>query len=703
MVPPAAEGGLEKSVRGWRSPLAVAVTALLVLLSATGLWIYLGPFSGAGQVQVILHTGLGLALIVPYAVYQVRHWRAWIDQRLTAEAVLGYALLVGVVVSIVSGLWLTWQAVFGPRIGSTADLIHLVSGIGAMLVLGGHVWTAFRRRRPAAARQPALGLAQRRFGVAVSASFVVATAGVGLAGAALGAPSPEFAVPDGYSLPAHAQDYEVYKGNPFAPSFARTEKLTMIEPRALAGSGSCGTSGCHEQILAEWQPNAHRFAAMNPPFKAVQALFAGNREAAETRYCAGCHDPISLFAGAKDPSNPGLAAPGVEEGISCVVCHTISKVDERGNADYVLTPPRRYIGEDGEGLAKGVSDFLIRAYPRQHLVDYDRNILRTPEFCAACHKQFIPEALNRFGDVDAQNQYDPWKSSPWHTEDPKTDLGCRDCHMRLVADSSDPASGEMGDARRGAGDGSHRHHGFIATNSFMPRLLKLEHWETQERLSEEWVRGETVLPEIADVWPEGPVASVAVLAPRSARAGEDLVLRVVATNRKAGHTFITGPLDFIRSWVHLVVTDAAGRVVVEYGGIDPESRDITDAVGQVHLLGNKADEGTMVLESLPIDENNEVLRRHELWLMAGGTGKRLIFPRYSDAQRYTIPVPAEVQGPLKVRADLNYRRYRQEFLNLVVPDMEREHGVYQPTITQSSAETEVEIIRGAAAAPAPAR
>lgn len=707
--PPApGESGLEKSVRGWRSPLAVVVTALLVLLGATGLWIYVAPFSTAGQVQVVVHTALGLALVVPYAIYQVRHWRAWRDQRLTAELALGYALMVGVITSAVTGLWLTWQAVFGPRIGTTADLVHLVSGIAALAVLVTHLWQAFRRRRAAGARQPALGRAQRRFGAVVAASGLTAVALVAGAAGRLALPAPELPVPAGYTLPAFEQQYDLYRGNPFAPSFARTDRLTMVKPEALAGSASCGTAGCHAQILAEWQPNAHRFAAMNPPFKAVQALFADNREPAETRYCAGCHDPISLFAGAKDPSNPGLAAPGVDEGISCVVCHTISAVDERGNADYVVTPPRRYVGEDGDGLAKQVSDFLIRAYPRQHLADYDRNVLREPEFCGACHKQFIPEALNRFGDADSQNQYDPWKASPWHTDDPKTDLSCRDCHMRLVEGSTDPGSGEMGDARRTDADGRHRHHGFVGTNAFMPELLALENWETHVKLTEDWVRGETVLPEIASVWPEGPVASVSILAPQSVTAGGNLALRIVVTNRKAGHTFITGPLDFIRSWVHLVVTDATGRVLAEYGSIDPMTRDITDAVGQPHILGNRADEGTLVLESLPIDERGEVLRRHELWMMAGGTGKRLVFPRQSDAQQYSIRIAKRASGPLTVRAALQYRRYRQEFLNLVVPTMEEDHGVFQPTITQSTAEAVVEVVGAEAAgaaprSPAPAR
>ena len=87
--PPVAGSGLDKSISGWRSLLAISVSTLLLLLGATGLWIYLGPFSAAGQLQVILHTLLGLALVIPYAVYQYRHWRTWSGQRITAELVLG--------------------------------------------------------------------------------------------------------------------------------------------------------------------------------------------------------------------------------------------------------------------------------------------------------------------------------------------------------------------------------------------------------------------------------------------------------------------------------------------------------------------------------------------------------------------------------------------------------------------------------------
>jgi hypothetical protein len=326
---------------------------------------------------------------------------------------------------------------------------------------------------------------------------------------------------------------------------------------------------------------------------------------------------------------------------------------------------------------------LIRAYPRQHLADYDRGVLQTAEFCGTCHKQFIPEALNRFGLVAGQNQYDEWKNSRWHTDDPATDLACRDCHMRLVPGSRDPAHGEVLDARRSAHDGAHRHHGFIATNNFIPALVGLPHWQEQTRLTEEWVRGETVIPEIAHLWPEGPVVGLQVLAPAQATVGDTIDIRVLITNRKAGHNFITGPLDFIRSWVHLRATDAEGRLLAEWGAIDPVSRRILDQAGRPHTIDSPRAGGTLVLESLPVDETGAPLERHELWKKAGGKGTRVVFPAYSDSHRFTLPLPADATSPVTLVARLNYRRYRQAFLDLVLPGLEEATGVFQPTVTQA--------------------
>ena len=683
----------ELAQRGWTSLLALAVTALLVFQGLSGLWIYLAPFSLFSQMQVLAHALVGLAVIIPYGVYQARHFLAWYRQTFTAVMMLGYLLAGMIVICIASGLVLTWQAALGPKISPLWDTVHLVSGIVALVLVLVHLGLALARRRLVIGRTPQFARAVRRF---ATGSVGVVAGGIFLAWlAAFVAPRrpAEFPIPEGYTLPAYMQKYDEYRGSPFAPSYARTASGNLVDPSVLGNSKSCGSAGCHEQIYAEWEPSAHRFSAMNPSFQAIQKNFAADREPAETRYCAGCHDPISLFAGAKDIHNLSLSAPGMQEGCSCVVCHSIDKVDQRGNADYVLVPPRKYLWESTEGWTKAVSDFLIRAYPRQHLADYDRPLMRTPEFCGACHKQFIPEALNRFGMVPGQNQYDEWRSSHWNVDNPDENLSCIDCHMRLVHNSTDPGRGEAGAIRRSASDGAHRHHGTVATNFFMPMVLKLPHWEKQVALTEEWIRGQTVIPEIDHLWPRGPVASIEILAPDEAAPGEELRLRVLVENRKAGHKLTTGPLDFMRVWVHLRVTDARGRVLAEWGAIDPVSREITDTPGQVHRVGNSRKEGTLVLEGLPINERGQPIRKHELWTQAGGKGVRQIFPGYSDHQSYTFRVPEDAVGPLAIQADLNFRRYRQEFLDLVLPTLERDTGVYQPLVPQSSDRKQIRLKR----------
>lgn len=680
------------AARGWSSPLAIAVAGLTAVQTITGLWIYLAPFSSITQFQVLLHTLAGLLFVVPFGWYVVRHFLVWYAQKATAVMVLGYLAAGLVAVCVVTGLWLTWQAAVGPKVGPNWDLVHLVTGIVTAVLIAVHLVLAYLRRRRVGDDVPDFRRGVRRFTLGATGTCVVAGVGV-VAAFVVWPPQPaESPVPAGYSLSSFLEQFNEYQGNAFAPSYARTTSGQLIDPAVLGNSASCGTSGCHEQIYAEWQPSAHRFSAMNPSFQAIQKNFAADRGAEETRYCAGCHDPISLFAGAKDIHNLSLSAPGMQEGCSCVVCHAIDKVDVRGNADYTLVAPRKYLWENSDGWRKSVSNFLVRAFPRQHLADYDRGLLHSPEFCGACHKQFIPEALNRFGLVAGQNQYDEWHSSHWNAADAATNLNCIDCHMRLVHDSSDPARGEANAIRRTPQDGSHRHHGFIATNFFMPQVLKLPHADEQVRLTEEWIRGQTVIPEIAHLWPAGPVASVELSAPQEAAPGEDIQLDAIVVNRKAGHNLTTGPLDFMRVWIHLRVVDAAGETVAEWGGIDPATREITDTPGRIHQIGNSRKEGTLVLEGLPVNGQGQPILKHQLWTQAGGKGKRVVFPGYSDRQSYTLHVPEGRQGPLVVQADLNFRRYRQEFLDLVLPTLERDAGIYQPMVPQSSDTKQIVVV-----------
>ncbi|QKK02034.1 MAG: hypothetical protein HND55_04790 [Pseudomonadota bacterium] len=398
-----------------------------------------------------------------------------------------------------------------------------------------------------------------------------------------------------------------------------------LEARAMAGSERCGS--CHDQIYREWLPSAHRYAAMDDLFQVVQEVMAEETSPEHTRYCAGCHDPISLFSGAKNSGNLTLSATGFEEGISCVSCHSIVNADIQGNADFTIRLPQPYLHEGAEGtLAELTADFLIRAYPRHHIESYSRPLYKTPEFCAACHKQYMDIDLNTdIGRVQGQNQYDSWARSRWHDEaDPDKTIHCRECHMPLN-DSRDPAAGDGHDVYRAADDGKHRNHRFLGGNQYLPTLHDLEGAAEHVRLTEQWLRGEIEIPEIADKWTEGPVVRMTIDAPETIARGERTRFQVILTNNKTGHDFPTGPLDMIESWLEVRVTDDLGRVLYHSGHLD-ERGAVVDPVAWF-----KAD---------AFDREGELIDRHNLWDLVGKSYSRSVYPGMTDRVELPLECPS---------------------------------------------------------------
>lgn len=421
----------------------------------------------------------------------------------------------------------------------------------------------------------------------------------------------------------------------FEDTTRRLHEEGAIDPKALAGSERCGS--CHQQIYEEWLPSAHRYSSMDDLFQVVQTIMADETSPAHTRYCAGCHDPISLFSGAKNAGNITLSAEGSHEGISCVSCHSITRADIQGNADYTLSAPVRYLYDlEESALAVLISDFLVRTYPDQHVASYARPLYKTAEYCAACHKQYMDVDLNTdIGRVQGQNQFDSWARSRWHVpEDPEQTVHCRECHMPLTV-SNDPAAGDTHDSYRTSDDDMHRSHRFLGGNQYVPLLHDLEGAETHVRLTEQWLRGEIEIPEIAHKWTEGPVVKLAIEAPEQIGRGQTGRFRVVLTNNKTGHDFPTGPLDMIESWLEITVTDDTGRVLHHSGALD-ERDAVTDT-----LVWFKAD---------AFDREGELIDRHNLWDLVGKSYARSLYPGVTDR----VEVPLECPSVTLQREALEY-------------------------------------------------
>jgi len=647
---------------GWSSALSRCTAAILLFELITGLAVTFGPFHPAIEWGLIVHTILGVAALVPLVWYVISHWRRYREQAMSDTLLLGYACAGALLICLLSGLVVTGQALFAVKTSAVLRYIHLASTLLCVITAIPHLALAWWRRRKAEVTTEWLRWAGSAVAATVVGIVIIGACALSYSGSKL---NNRF--PANYTLP-YGND------KPFAPSLARTSTNGAFDPRSLAGSASCGESGCHTQIYDEWKVSAHRYAAMDPIFQGIQNVMAKQNGPESTRYCGGCHDPISLFSGTKNIFVANLTGTqGYQEGISCLACHSIEKTDIQGNANYIVVQPKAYLWQwsDDHTLGALARNFLIRSWPAQHN-RLDKRLYKTPEYCAACHKQFIDQQINRVGWVQLQNQYDNWAASHWnHKGDAEHTIECRECHMPLAL-SHDPAAGDATDYNRSPDDQRHRSHRFLAANNFVPALLHLDGAHEQVKLTNAWLQGHIDIPEIRSKWAQGPVVKVRIEAPTSVEPGKPMQVRVIMTSNKVGHDYPTGPLDMIQSWIELRVTDDSGRVVYTSGHRDDRGF---------------LPPGTFLFKAEPVDQYGNLIDRHNLWEMVGVRYRRSLFPGYSDLVDYNVMCPSgsgekathTTRGPaqfsvptqndhgmLHVTAILHYRKIDQFLLNYVL-------------------------------------
>lgn len=654
---------------GWAAWLARFSMGALLFEAISGLAITLAPFHAAIQWSVLVHTAVGAVTLLPLARYCVRHWCDYRRYAWSHNVLLGYVALLALAVCSLSGVVLTWQGLLGIRISGWLRQAHLISTFATLGAILPHLFFSWVRARRESRAGAVPSYLLQTFGA--TAAGVAAIAGLTLA-----YPGVKYAnrFPEDYN-------YLYGTNRPFAPSLAKTDTGGAFDERSLAGSRSCGTVGCHEQIVQEWQPSAHRYAAMDKIFLGIQEVMAKQNGAESTRYCGGCHDPISLFSGTKNIFVENLTGlHGYQEGVSCLACHAIRETDVKGNASYTVTQPREYLWQwQTNGFARLARDFLIRTFPDEHN-KLSKRMFKKPEYCAACHKQFIDQEVNRVGWVQLQNQYDNWANSHWNKKgDARKTVECRECHMPLV-DSHDPSAGDALDYNRTPGDKKHRSHRFIAANTIIPSAQRdeLPGWEKHLQLTEQWLKGELAVPEIADKWANGPIVTVQLKAPATVAPGEEIPLKVTMGSNKVGHDFPTGPLDIIQSWLEVTVTDDRGRTVWTSG-----KRDAKNFIAP----------GTFLFKAEPVDQHGNLIDRHNLWEMVGVRYRRSLFPGYSDqvqfqipcsgalahegtnapaarADAFDVPAPAvptlDAPGDYRIVVALNYRKVDQFLLNYLL-------------------------------------
>jgi len=700
-----------KVTTDWRSFLLWMTTAVLTYGLLSGLAIWLMPFGQFAQYSVLVHSLIGGLSFVPVLLLIYLHWRHdRVDASVSVRRIANTATLL-TLLCILTGFLVSLQAAFGTWVSPSLRNGHLITGLLLGAALFFHLIPLFLRRRqtaPHAGRR-----ASRQYAAAGLVVMAVLCGIPYLLARSTPEPLEFQAFADDYdwefgtdrpfwpsririsdppwqktmneslretldhasldALETVLESWPEVDGGPISAMSAAVDAIDIdeatrnelqkiirdaevnlrdtgaIRPDTLTGSAGCGVSGCHEAIYKEWQPSAHGFSAIDILVLSVQKSLAEARSAAQTRPCAGCHDPVALISGARDGKPIGDDALVTFEGNSCLVCHSTVNNDTEGNGGYELQIPDRYLFEQAEsGLAKHLNHYLIRGYPSHHVTTYTRPLYKSSEFCAACHKQTrLPGINTSAGLAQGQNEYDSWREGRWyHEENEELRIECRECHMPLV-DSDDPASGDDVDEYRHTSDGKHRSHRMLAGNMYIPIAQNLEGGKEQAEQTIAWLRGELEIPEIENKWETGPVVDIEIVAPNEIQPGELVNLQLHLHNNKAGHNFPAGVLDVLESWVEFTVEDNLGNVLMQLGNEENVSPSL---------------DAPVIYKADWYDRRGLPIESHNLWDAVGESYRRTIAPGEDDVidvpfrcpaiSRPRLSESASEEGPGERRSDV---------------------------------------------------
>jgi len=589
---------------------------------------YLGMF--------LAHLVLGLLLVLPFLAFGLAHMRKALRVPNRYAVRIGIALFATGLVLLVTGIFLTrfgFLEINDPAIRTPAYWLHVVTPFVV-------AWLFVLHRLAGPRIHWGAGLGWG--GAALSLSLVMV----------LFKFWPQEMMP-----PAAAVDHY-----PFAPALSRIETDGPIPAGHLMQNEVC--EECHADIARQWQASIHRFSSFNNPAyrlsidEAREVLLQRDGNVEASRFCAACHDPVLLFAGRfDDPRHDFDADPAASAGITCTSCHAITDVPgTRGNGEYTIADPARYpFADSGPGLLRAVNRQLIKARPAFHKNTFLNPVHRSAEFCSACHKVHLPEALNGYRWLRGQNHYDSFLQSgvSGHRIDsfyypPKAKQRCSSCHMPLVA-SDDPAAQDFD----GAGRRQVHDHRFLAANTGVPHMLGLPEEMVADRLA---LLKDVARVDIFAIREDGEVdgrlhapldSALPVLQP----GGRYLVETVVRVTR-VGHLMTQGTADSNEVWLDVSVREG-GRVTGRSGGMDGEGRvDPWSWFGNAYVLDR---------DGRRIDRRNAqdifvTLYNHQ------------VPPGGAAVVRYMLEVPADARGPVTISAALRYRKFDADFMRYVQGD-----------------------------------
>jgi len=135
-------------------------------------------------------------------------------------------------------------------------------------------------------------------------------------------------------------------------------------------------------VHPQWRESAHANAFREPFYQKNVNDLIRQKDIAFTRHCESCHNPAALFSGALTDKPQFKNRPFDEDGVSCIVCHSIESVNGRGVGGYTMGEPALLQKTDGTKIID-VTDQQILDNVEDHKRAMTHDLIKKPELCAA--------------------------------------------------------------------------------------------------------------------------------------------------------------------------------------------------------------------------------------------------------------------------------------------------------------------------------
>lgn len=407
------------------------------------------------------------------------------------------------------------------------------------------------------------------------------------------------------------------------PSYLKMKQGETFDHKVFTESQSCAQSGCHAQIVTEWQESMHAFASLNNPLYRVSFEdFVKDADTQKVKFCGGCHDVALMFDGV-------ISKPVIEPdhdaayaGITCNACHGITEASPLGNASYTLTTSEIPIPKPNDD--KSLADHKARV---------GSTALRTNALCVSCHRGFLTPESGHTAPLEGLVEWTQWRGSAYNgvqLERIDPDLkeqNCTSCHMPRAED----------------GHASHRFPG--GHSSFAAMIGSKEQLKAQTDL----ITGAATI----DIMPRNA---------ESFNKDGELLLDVVVFNERTGHTFPAGARDLRDTWLEVSVLDAEGKPLATSGAKHADERDDREAhrfyLHQANKEGQAQIEHNVAHFRTPVFDNT-------------------IAPRDAAAIRFKWSLPdalKKTDAPLQITARLRHRRISLTMQERVCQDYKQPRG-----------------------------